>query len=239
MKYSYQISGMTCQGCANNIEQALKSQPFFESVSVSLQSSKLTLISKQEIKLETLNKIVSKIGNYKIHDQIPNPLDSLKQYFESKKPILIGLSIIIIASSAIQVSRTSSTTNDWLIDYMGLFFIIFSFLKFFDLNGFKNTFSQYDLIAKKIPSFGLVYPFIELILGVGFLSRTLLLYANIITLIIMIIQSIGVFQSLRRKTQIQCACMGSSISVPLSSLTLLEDIIMVIMSAYMISQLIQ
>ena len=72
----------------NNIEQALKSQPFFESVSVSLQSSKLTLISKQEIKLETLNKIVSKIGNYKIHDQIPNPLDSLKQYFESKKRLV-------------------------------------------------------------------------------------------------------------------------------------------------------
>ena len=230
---------MTCQGCADNIEQSLKSQPFLESVSVSLQSSELTLTSKQEIKLETLNKIVSKTGAYEIFDKNPHPLLFLKQYFTSKKPILIGLSIVIIASSALQVSRTDSTLNDWLIDYMGLFFIIFSFLKFFDLNGFKNTFSQYDLIAKKIPSFGLVYPFIELILGVGFLSRTLLLYANSITLIIMIIQSIGVFQSLRRKTQIQCACMGSSINISLSSLTLLEDMVMVIMSAYMISQLIK
>lgn len=238
MKYSYKISGMTCQGCANNIEQALKSQPFLESVSVSLQSSELTFTSKQEIKLETLNKIVTKTGTYEIFDKIPHPLLFLKQYFASKKPIIVGLSIVIIASSALQVSRTGSTLNDWLIDYMGLFFIIFSFLKFFDLKGFKNTFVQYDIIAKRIPSFGLVYPFIELILGVGFLSRTLLLYANSITLIIMIIQSIGVFQSLRRKTQIQCACMGSSISVPLSSLTLLEDMIMVIMSAYMISRLI-
>jgi len=238
MKYSYKIIGMTCQGCVNSIEQALKEQGFLESVSISLQFSELTFTSKQEIKLETLNKIVTKIGNYQIQENTSNPLDKLKQYFLSKKPIFIGLSMVIISSLALQVSRTNLTINDWLIDYMGLFFIIFSFLKFFDLKGFKNTFSQYDLIAKKIPLFGFAYPFLELILGVCFLSRSLLLYANIITLIIMAIQSIGVFQSLRRKSDIQCACMGSSISVPLSSLTLLEDMIMVIMSAYMISRLI-
>ena len=122
---------------------------------------------------------------------------------------------------------------------MGIFFLIFSFLKLLNVKGFNNTFSKYDPIAKFVPGFGLIYPFIELILGLAFLSRSFLLTANILTLFLMISQSFGVMKSLLQKDTFQCACMGSSIDLQLSSLTLIEDIIMMSMSAYMIISLVQ
>ena len=51
-------------------------------------------------------------------------------------------------------------------------------------------------------------------------------------------QSIGIARALINSEQIQCACMGSAVDVPLSSLTLVENFIMIIMSGYMISILV-
>ena len=51
MKYSFKIIGMTCRGCVNSIEQALKEQGFLESVSISLQFSELTFTSKHQYRV--------------------------------------------------------------------------------------------------------------------------------------------------------------------------------------------
>ena len=98
-------------------------------------------------------------------------------------------------------------------------------------------FSKYDIFAKKIPMFAVSYPFIELLLGVAFLTQTLLIVANILTLIFMVSQSIGVIKVLQSKQEIQCACLGTSINLPISYLTLLENIVMVLMAGYMTYQL--
>jgi len=81
------------------------------------------------------------------------------------------------------------------------------------------------------------YPFLELLLGVAFLTQTLLIASNIITLIFMISQSIGVINVLKNKQEIQCACLGSSINLPISNITLLENIVMISMAGYMTYQL--
>ena len=94
------------------------------------------------------------------------------------------------------------------------------------------------MFAKNIPIFAISYPFIELLLGVAFLTQTLLIPANILTLIFMVSQSIGVLKVLQTKQEIQCACLGSSISLPISYLTLLENMIMILMASYMISQMV-
>ena len=100
------------------------------------------------------------------------------------------------------------------------------------------TFKRYDLISKIIPGYANSYPFIELALGIIFLTQTqsILIYANVLTLIFMISQTIGIIRSLSKSEQIQCACMGSAVDVPLSSLTVAENIIMIAMATYMIIQ---
>jgi hypothetical protein len=43
-----------------------------------------------------------------------------------------------------------------------------------------------------------------------------------------------VINSLRSKRSIQCACLGTVIQVPLGSLSLIEDLLMVVMSGWMV-----
>ena len=86
--------------------------------------------------------------------------------------------------------------NKWFMSYMGIFFIIFSFLKLLNVSGFSMTFKKYDLISKIIPGYANSYPFIELALGIIFLTQTqsILIYANTLTLIFMISQTIGIIR---------------------------------------------
>ena len=146
----------------------------------------------------------------------------------------MALLIVIFASLSIQVSTDSFSIKNWMISYMGVFYLIFSFLKLIDVKGFSITFSKYDLISKNIPSFAMIYPFIELFLALAYLSESFLLISYSLTLIFMTSQSIGVFISLQKKEIIRCACMGSSINLDISSLTLIENLIMIFMASYMI-----
>ena len=125
-----------------------------------------------------------------------------------------------------------------MISYMGIFLLIFSFLKLIDIKGFSITFSRYDMISKIIPGFAIIYPFLELVLALSFLSKSFLFIAYLLTLIFMTSQFIGVFISLQRKEIIRCACMGSSINLEISYLTLFENFIMIVMSFYMIIRLV-
>src|SRR5690606_4893191 len=114
------------------------------------------------------------------------------------------------------------------------FFLVFSFFKLLKLNAFAEGYRTYDLIARRFPAYAYVYPFIELGLGLAFVTGVAPLAVNIITLVVMGVSSLGVVQSLLRKTQFQCACLGTVIQLPLSKVTLFEDLLMVVMSAAMI-----
>ena len=94
------------------------------------------------------------------------------------------------------------------------------------------------MISKIIPGFAIIYPFLELVLALSFLSKSFLFIAYLLTLIFMTSQFIGVFISLQRKEIVRCACMGSSINLEISYLTLFENFIMIVMSFYMIIRLV-
>ena len=238
MQAIYKVEGMTCQGCADNIQSGLNNQSFVTKANVSLQESKLTIEADSGIDINSLNSIVTTLGNYKLRPNTTNILSEIINYFTSKKPIVIALSIVILSSLALQTSEETFSLNKWFMSYMGIFFIIFSFLKLLNVSGFSMTFKKYDLISKIIPAYANSYPFIELSLGIIFLTQTqsILIYANVLTLIFMISQTIGIIRSLSKSEQIQCACMGSAVDVPLSSLTVAENIIMIAMATYMIIQ---
>ncbi|MBG92671.1 MAG: hypothetical protein CL792_01635 [Chloroflexi bacterium] len=258
MKNIYQVSGMTCQGCADTIEAGIKASLKIESVIVDLEKSELTIISDFSYDNSSVDTILGNLGNYGIassagHSSFEIPLNNIQlmpsvtskpntkslltavsEYFFSKKPILIALSIVIITSFSLQLSAENFDVNVWMKDYMGIFFVLFSFLKLLNIAGFSNTFKEYDIIAKYIPFFAVGYPFIELGLGLAFLSGTVLFFASLGTLLFMISQSIGVMNSLLHSQQIRCACMGSAVDLPISSLTLFENMVMIVMATYMI-----
>ena len=125
-----------------------------------------------------------------------------------------------------------------MLDFMGLFYIVFSFFKLLDLKGFPESFSMYDPLAKIIPAYGWVYPFIELALGLMFLMRVEITAVLIITLVILGITAIGVTRTLLNKKAIQCACLGTALKLPMTEATFIENAIMIVMAVLMLLNLV-
>ncbi|TNE79139.1 MAG: hypothetical protein EP332_12105 [Bacteroidetes bacterium] len=95
---------------------------------------------------------------------------------------------------------------------------------------------MYDIVAAKWKSWGFVYPFIELVLGLLYLTNIAPLATNISTALILGISSIGVIKSNMDKKKIKCACLGDVFNLPMSTVTIVEDLSMVGMSLIMLFQ---
>ena len=114
----------------------------------------------------------------------------------------------------------------WMHAAMGVFLIVFSLLKVFDLEQFANGFEMYDLLAKRVRAYAYLYPFIELSLGLLYLSGEYLTVAYVATVVIMVFGAIGVLVALREDLDIECPCMGNVLDAPLSTVTLTENLTM-------------
>tara|TARA_A100000164_G_C21319539_1_gene501453 strand:+ start:156 stop:536 length:381 start_codon:yes stop_codon:yes gene_type:complete len=118
--------------------------------------------------------------------------------------------------------------------FMGLFFIVFSFFKFLDYQGFPDSFKRYDPLAKRIPGYAEIYPFIETFLGIAYLAELHLLLVLLITLVILSFTTFGVIRVLLEKSEIECACLGTAIKLPMTEATLIENTIMLSMSSILL-----
>ena len=122
----------------------------------------------------------------------------------------------------------------WMNHFMAGFFLVFSFFKLFNLQGFAESYSMYDIIARKWNASGYIYAITELALGIAFLTGYNPVITNSVTLMIMSISLIGVLQSVLNKRKIRCACLGAVFNLPMSTITILEDALMITMSGIML-----
>src|SRR6185436_9782917 len=126
---------------------------------------------------------------------------------------------------------------DWMKvmnTFMAGFFLAFSFFKMLDLDSFAESYAMYDVIARKIKSWGYVYAFAELGLGLAYASGFQPMITNIITLVLMSVSIVGVLQSVLNKRKIRCACLGAVFNLPMTTITIIEDALMIGMSMLMI-----
>ena len=141
-----------------------------------------------------------------------------------------------ILGTVLTLGSILSIITDSMMLFMGIFFIIFALAKLMDLHGFAEAFSKYDIIAKHSNLYSLIYPGIEFFLGVSYIfsyflfNSALVLVISFITFTIMTLGSIGILKNLFSKKPVQCACLGTKINLPLTKITLLEDVIMSLMS---------
>ncbi|NNC45137.1 MAG: heavy metal transporter [Winogradskyella sp.] len=241
MKHTYNISGMTCDGCKNKVEKTLQSITDVENVSVDLDNSEATITTEKHIDLSVYQNALP--DQYQITTKEKSPKNvfksatteedsgsTLKQLF----PLLLILIYLFV--SAFLLNRNPWQFEGFMLDFMGLFYIVFSFFKFLDLKGFPQSFSMYDPLAKQLPIYGKVYPFLELILGLMFLMRFEITIALIATILILGITTVGVAKALLNKRSIQCACLGTVLKLPMTKATLIENSIMLVMALVMVSK---
>lgn len=236
MKSILQISGMTCEGCKSSVEGKLGSLDGVDNVQVNLARGEAVIYSKNPISFslikETLPPKYSLINeegvNLDIHGDVTIKESKIKQL----KPLFIILGYIFIASILLNYKNWNSSNA--MLDFIGLFYIVFSFFKILDIKGFSMSFRMYDPLAKKAPIYGYIYPFIEVLLGVMFLTRFEVNIALVITVIILGVTTIGVTQTLLNKRAIKCACLGTTLNLPMTEATFIENALMIIMALILI-----
>ena len=113
---------------------------------------------------------------------------------------------------------------------MGIIYIVFGFLKLYDIDKFVNIFRKYDIIANKVEFWAWLYPFIEILLGISLLSNVFVNKTMKITIVLMIISIISVSISLLKKQNLRCGCLGTFFHIPLSYVTISENVAMLALS---------
>ena len=229
------IKGMHCAGCVNTIERAVSQVPNVKSVRVNLSEESAKIEGSASI--ESLIDAISKTGYEAKEKLIDIPKENHSKgltlsVLKQLSPLVLIFFYITIAT--LLMNRDELTISGFMYDFMGLFYIVFSFFKFLDYKNFPRTFAMYDPIAKIIPTYGWVYPFIETGLGLAFILRLELFIALIITLIILSATTIGVLRVLFNKSSIQCACLGTALQLPMTKATLIENSIMLFMAMWML-----
>jgi len=233
MVHQYQITGMTCGNCVAKVKSALLMVPYVSEVEVSKEAASATITMEKHISLSTLQSALD--PKYQIaalgHEEMT---EQAKSWFDIYKPIVLIFSYILIATVLIQFSHSVFDWMQWMIHFMAGFFLVFSFFKLLNIIGFAESYQMYDIVAKRFKGWAYIYVFIELALGLAFLLNFNPIITNSITLLVMSISIIGVLQSVFNKRKIQCACLGDVFNLPMSTVTIIEDALMIAMSAIML-----
>jgi copper chaperone CopZ len=249
---TYTVTGLTCKGCVARTLKVL--QTFDGNAQVTLDPPSATL---QAHDLNSLNKALQAVGNYVLSDvpttsasaQTSNPLftpvstqvsiaaPTSNSWLVTYAPLLLIFGFITGVTSLEFLRSPNSSGETWMMDFMAGFFLVFGFFKLLNLRAFALNFKVYDLAAMAIPGYAIAYPFIEVGLGVAYLMRWSPSITNSITIVIMGVGAFGVLQALRHKKQIDCACLGTVFKLPMSTVTLFEDLLMLLMAVVMLASL--
>ncbi len=251
MTQTYIIKGMTCNGCRTSVEKTLNEMSSISHAAVNLEKEEAVIEASTHITSNELQEALPEkytVLEKKSSEQIlePNPKSSgvfknsvsafakaeTPSKFKQLKPLFLILLYITLAS--ILLNYKDGNWQSSMLDFMGLFYIVFSFFKMLDLKGFAQSFQMYDPLAKRVPFYAKVYPFVETILGLLFLMRLHVEFALITTIIVLGITTIGVTKTLLDKKAIQCACLGTALKLPMTEATFIENAIMIAMALAML-----
>lgn len=238
MKKEFDVAGMTCNGCVASVKRHLEAVEGVASAEVTLVPPKAVIQMDTQVTDDLLQRSV---GKYKLQpiksgESIElKPSENLpEKTLSTYKPLLIIVAFITGVSLLSQYPFTDFSWMLWMRYFMAGFFLVFSFFKLLNVEGFAESYSMYDIVAKRWKSWGYIYPFVELILGVLYLTGIALFYTNLATVVILGISTIGVVQSTMSKQKIKCACLGDVFNLPMSTVTVVEDVTMVLMALLML-----
>jgi len=159
-----------------------------------------------------------------------SPGDQPPSYY----PLLLVLAFIAGGTLLLQWRLPQADAMRAMSDFMGLFFVGFAFFKLLEVPAFARAYAGYDWIAQRWYVWGFIYPFIELTLGLFYLLHLFPLIIHTLTLGLMSVGSLGVAQALWQRRAIRCACLGSIFNLPMSFVSLAEDLSMAVMAAGML-----
>ncbi|MEL6499719.1 MAG: heavy metal-associated domain-containing protein [Planctomycetota bacterium] len=247
------IEGMHCGSCAGKIERALDGTSGIDSARVSHQAGTAIVTTHIDLDDDALARAVASAGDYRVTSvdrarsmssessgptvASPPAMSDDDTPPESLYPLFLIVGFIAGVTVLIALATETWAIEPMMRHFMAGFFIVFSFFKLLDPPGFVSAYRGYDLIARKLPAWGWAYPFVELTLGVAYLLVWAPVATNTVTLLLMLVGAAGVLKALLDKRAIRCACLGTALNLPMTKVTLVEDLTMAAMAAVMLALL--
>lgn len=157
------------------------------------------------------------------------------------RPILaiFGATALMALAIVLNVHDGFRALN-WLKWFFALSMCALAIQKLRDVEGFSNGFLGYDLLARRYVPYAYAYPYLELFAGTGMIalighgSAWVWLVAPI-SLFIGTVGALSVIKAVYiEERELTCACVGGNSNVPLGSVSLTENLIMMLMGIWMI-----
>lgn len=114
--------------------------------------------------------------------------------------------------------------------FLGFMLCALALLKLTRPLAFADSFQRYDLLAQKSRFYALCYPYIELLLGLGYLSFSMPYLVYVLTLALMLFSAAGIFAALRSGVGAHGPRIGRALRVRLSTVTLVECMLMILVT---------
>jgi hypothetical protein len=235
-------TNLRCESCVSTIAPVFNADPAIRHWQADVSGPNKTLmVEGDEVTTEHVNKLMNQAG-YQVFGEVTQPvLETPPASDEGTKrsyyPLLLILAYLLGVVGLVELASGSFQWMRAMSNFMAGFFLVFSFFKLLDLQAFADAYATYDIVAKRSRAYASAYPFIELALGVAYLANFQPVLTNLVTLVVMALSTVGVVQSLLAKQKIRCACLGTVFNLPMSVVTLTEDLLMAGMAAIMLFSL--
>ena len=231
-------TNLRCGACVDSIRPLFEGRPDVVRWHADVSTPEKWFEVEGTISADQVAALLAQKG-YRVLDDVkpisPSPASQpsapgLSRYW----PLLLILFYLLSITALIEIVNGHFEPMRAMAHFMAGFFLVFSFFKLLDVKAFAQSYSSYDVVAKRWFGWGYVYPFVEMLLGIAYLTHFNMMVTNIITLVVMVIGTVGVMQSLLAKRTIQCACLGAVFNLPMSWVTLVEDLLMAGMAVTML-----
>lgn len=245
---------MTCEGCVAKVAHLLKQLPDVTGVNVNLEAGTADVSMSQHIPTPALQQALKDYPKYQLEEKSNshNPVNDFgdkgnvfgsatavdgppKSWAATYRPILLIAGYITVVSGIAAFAGGNFSGMEFMRMFMAGFFLTFSFFKMLNLKAFAESYAMYDVVAMKFGGWGYIYAFLELLLGLAFALDFEPIATNAFTAVLMSVSLAGVLQSVLNKKKIQCACLGAVFNLPMSTVTIIEDALMIAMSLGMLA----
>lgn len=225
---------LRCRACVEAIRPEFDGDPKIRTWSVDVTAAGKPLMIDGDVTRSEIETRFQRHGYQLLDEQKPDIPPPSK--FEAKRywPLVLIVLYLVGGSLALEAADGHWHGTRAMARFMAGFFLVFSLFKLLNLPAFAEAYRSYDLLAKAWPTWGWIYPFVELGLGVAYLFAGHSPIVNVVTLALMLLGTAGVLNSLMAKRTIQCACLGTVFDLPMSWVTLVENFAMIGMAVVML-----
>jgi hypothetical protein len=225
---------LRCSACVAGIAPLLDAAPGVESWSADVAAPGKPLTVTGSATAADVDALLRQKGYHVLGEVTPAHAPPPAEPPQSYYPLALVVGFLVAATLLAEAGAGHWDAMRAMRHFMAGFFLVFSFFKLLDLRAFADAYAGYDVLAARWPGWGYVYPFVEAGLGAAYLAGVWPTAVSWVTLAVMLLGTAGVARTLLARRKIRCACLGTGFNLPMSTVTLVEDLGMAGMAAVML-----